>query len=60
MPHSPIQCALGLARWLTTRVRSVVHHVKPAQPGDVPITFADLRKSKQLLGYDPQVRCLFS
>ncbi len=28
---------------------------QPAQPGDVPITFADLRKSKAVLGYDPQV-----
>ncbi len=26
----------------------------PPQPGDVPITFADLKKSKQMLGYDPQ------
>ncbi len=28
---------------------------QPAQPGDVPITFADLHKSKAILGYDPQV-----
>ena len=28
---------------------------QPAQPGDVPITFADLRKSQALLGYRPQV-----
>jgi UDP-glucuronate 4-epimerase len=28
---------------------------QPAQPGDVPITFADLRKSQTLLGYRPQV-----
>jgi UDP-glucuronate 4-epimerase len=28
---------------------------QPAQPGDVPITFADLRKSRALLGYNPQV-----
>jgi len=27
----------------------------PPQPGDVPITFADLRKSKKLLDYAPQV-----
>jgi UDP-glucuronate 4-epimerase len=27
----------------------------PAQPGDVPITFADLHKSRTLLGYTPQV-----
>jgi UDP-glucuronate 4-epimerase len=28
---------------------------QPAQPGDVPITFADLRKSQTILGYHPQV-----
>jgi UDP-glucuronate 4-epimerase len=28
---------------------------QPAQPGDVPITFADLRKSRAVLGYNPQV-----
>jgi UDP-glucuronate 4-epimerase len=28
---------------------------QPAQPGDVPITFADLRKSQALLGYTPQI-----
>jgi UDP-glucuronate 4-epimerase len=28
---------------------------QPDQPGDVPITYADLRKSEALLGYHPQV-----
>jgi len=27
----------------------------PEQPGDVPITFADISKAQKLLGYDPQV-----
>jgi UDP-glucuronate 4-epimerase len=27
---------------------------KPPQPGDVPITFADISKSRALLGYNPQ------
>jgi UDP-glucuronate 4-epimerase len=27
----------------------------PAQPGDVPITYADISKAKRLLGYSPQV-----
>jgi UDP-glucuronate 4-epimerase len=27
---------------------------QPAQPGDVPQTFADITKARQLLGYDPQ------
>jgi UDP-glucuronate 4-epimerase len=28
---------------------------QPTQPGDVSITFADLRKSQAILGYRPQV-----
>ncbi len=27
---------------------------QPMQPGDVPQTFADIRKARRLLGYDPQ------
>lgn len=29
---------------------------KPLQPGDVPLTCADISKSKKLLGYDPKVQ----
>ena len=29
---------------------------KPPQPGDVPITFADISKAKTQLGYNPQVK----
>ncbi|MEI9961721.1 MAG: SDR family NAD(P)-dependent oxidoreductase [Limisphaerales bacterium] len=29
---------------------------KPLQPGDVPITFADISKSRAKLGYNPQVK----
>jgi len=28
---------------------------KPEQPGDVPITYADISKAKKILGYNPQV-----
>src|SRR5579884_1234261 len=28
----------------------------PAQPGDVPVTFADITKAKQRLGYAPKVK----
>jgi UDP-glucuronate 4-epimerase len=31
---------------------TLVH--EPAQPGDVPITFADISKARRLLGYKPQ------
>ena len=29
---------------------------QPMQPGDVPITFADIAKAKKLLGYDPKTK----
>lgn len=29
---------------------------KPNQPGDVPITFADISKSRAKLGYDPKIK----
>jgi UDP-glucuronate 4-epimerase len=28
---------------------------EPEQPGDVPVTYADISKAKKLLGYEPQV-----
>jgi UDP-glucuronate 4-epimerase len=30
---------------------AIVHH--PEQPGDVPITYADISKAERLLGYQP-------
>jgi UDP-glucuronate 4-epimerase len=32
-----------------------VEHM-PVQPGDVPITYADIDKSRKMLGYDPQIK----
>ena len=29
---------------------------QPMQPGDVPITYADISKARKLLGYDPQTK----
>jgi len=34
-------------------VRAVIDR-QPAQPGDVPLTCADITKARRLLGYDPQ------
>ena len=34
--------------------RSAVIDRQPVQPGDVPQTFADITKARQLLGYNPQ------
>ncbi len=36
-------------------VRALIDR-KPHQPGDVPQTFADIRKARQLLGYDPKTK----
>ena len=29
---------------------------QPMQPGDVPVTFADITKARRLLGYDPTTK----
>lgn len=36
-------------------VKAVIDR-KPMQPGDVPITFADISKAKEMLGYDPTTK----
>ncbi len=36
--------------------REAVIDRQPAQPGDVPRTFADISKARRLLNYDPQVQ----
>ena len=33
--------------------KAVIEHL-PEQPGDVPVTFADISKARKLLNYDPQ------
>jgi UDP-glucuronate 4-epimerase len=33
--------------------RALIEH-RPMQPGDVPVTFADISKARRLLGYDPR------
>ncbi len=35
--------------------KAIIDH-KPLQPGDVPQTFADISKARELLGYDPQTQ----
>lgn len=35
--------------------KKAARDVKPAQPGDVPLTWADITKAARLLGYCPQV-----
>ena len=33
--------------------RAIIDY-QPMQPGDVPVTYADVSKARRLLGYDPQ------
>lgn len=35
--------------------RAILDH-QPLQPGDVPVTYADITKARELLGYDPATR----
>jgi UDP-glucuronate 4-epimerase len=35
--------------------KAIIDH-QPMQPGDAPITFADISKAKKLLGYDPATK----
>lgn len=36
--------------------RKAIINMMPEQPGDVPRTFADISKSREVLGYDPQTK----
>ena len=36
--------------------RKAIIDRQPMQPGDVPITYADISKARKLLGYDPQTK----
>lgn len=52
---SPIDL-LGLIRLIENHVgRQARLNWQAAQPGDVPITFADVSKARRLLGYQPRV-----
>lgn len=47
---------LRLIRLLETSLGSTATiDWQPAQPGDVPMTFADLRKARTMLGYEPRI-----
>lgn len=36
--------------------KSAIIHQMPEQPGDVPLTYADISKARELLGYDPHTK----
>jgi UDP-glucuronate 4-epimerase len=47
---------LDLVHWIAAElgVEPRLEHL-PEQPGDVPITFADVTKAREMLGYEPKV-----
>ena len=51
---------IELAELIRLLERNLDNHAiidrQPMQPGDVPITFADISKSKELLGYNPTTK----
>ncbi len=34
--------------------KAAVRHFKPPQPGDVPVTYADISRAREEIGYDPR------
>ena len=55
--ESQVTETLELVRLIESALgkKANVEHV-PVQPGDVPITYADIDKSRKVLGYDPQIK----
>ena len=59
---------INLGESQTTELKSLIELIEeslsmkavidrqPMQPGDVPVTFADISKARQLLGYDPTTK----
>lgn len=48
---------LTLVRIIESKLQKQAHlRFLPQQPGDVPVTFADISKAANLLGYSPKVR----
>jgi UDP-glucuronate 4-epimerase len=52
----PVRLAELVALLERTTGRVAVRDPKPAQPGDVPLTWADISKATRLLGYRPSTR----
>ena len=52
--------AVGLETFIATLAqllgRAVIKKYEPMQPGDVPATYADIDKSRRMLGFDPKVK----
>jgi UDP-glucuronate 4-epimerase len=47
---------IGLIEKYLGKEAVIEHH--PDQPGDVPITYADITKAKKILGYNPQTKAV--
>ena len=51
--QNPVSLAELVAAIESTLQRSAIINRLPEQPGDVPQTYADIRKAERLLGYCP-------
>jgi UDP-glucuronate 4-epimerase len=51
----PIRLSELIEHMETATGRKAIRQQKPLQPGDVPLTWANLDKSSRLLGYSPQI-----
>jgi UDP-glucuronate 4-epimerase len=66
--EGPLCDVFNLGESQTTTLRDLISHIEsalgkkadirvlPEQPGDVPLTYADISKAKSLLGYDPHTQ----
>jgi len=52
----PVQLTELIERLEHATGRKAVREQKPMQPGDVPLTWADISKSSRLLGYQPKTQ----
>ena len=51
---SPVKLSQLIAALEAATGKQAIRDQQPAQPGDVPITWADISKARQLLGYSPK------
>jgi UDP-glucuronate 4-epimerase len=54
--NSPVKLHELIAGIETALGKKAIIEQLPEQPGDVRVTFADIRKATELIGYAPQVK----
>ena len=54
--NSPVRLSELISGIETALGKKAIIERLPEQPGDVPVTFADIRKAGELIGYKPNVK----